>query len=151
MSPAVFRVMARLLTGIHGGLYRLSGGRIGAKFFGADALLLTTVGRKSGQKRVTPLTFMPDGENVLLVASNGGMSWQAAWALNLRARPEAEVQIGGRQRRMRAEELTGEERERTLVRWLARYPQYQGYFDRTAREASREIPVFRLRPVVSSG
>ena len=79
---------------IHLFWYRMTGGVIGGNVLGMPALLLTTTGRKSGQQRTTPLTYLRDGEHMVLVASNGGNPSHPAWFLNLQANPEAEVQVG---------------------------------------------------------
>ena len=78
----------------------------------STVLLLTTTGRKSGEKRTMPLIFDSDGDNYVLVASKGGYDQHPAWYLNLRASPEAEVQIKGDVFKVRARDAEGEERER---------------------------------------
>jgi len=71
-----------------------------------------TTGRKSGRPRTIPLLYLPDGENLVVVASNGGTAGDPAWWLNLADDPEANVEVGGRKLRVRAEEAEGEERRR---------------------------------------
>jgi deazaflavin-dependent oxidoreductase (nitroreductase family) len=112
---------------------------------GSPVLLLETIGRKSGKKRTTPLLYLPDGRNTVIVASKGGAAKHPAWWLNLRANPETAVQVGPRTLEMRAEETTGEDRERLWRRLVAMYPGYADYQRRT----DREIPVVRLRPTGS--
>src|SRR5215472_3386024 len=68
---------------VHAALYRMTGGRIGHSAGGVRNLLLTTVGRRSGESRTVPLTYMADGESYVLVASNGGSDRHPAWWLNL--------------------------------------------------------------------
>ncbi|HLQ60853.1 MAG TPA: nitroreductase/quinone reductase family protein [Candidatus Acidoferrales bacterium] len=125
-------------------LYRRSGGRIHGRLFGLEVLLLTHRGRRSGREMTTPLAFGRDGDAYVLIASNGGSDENPAWYLNLKANPDAEVEIGPRRLRVRAEELPpGPEKER-LYRQLGEvYNGYYGYRRRTRRE----IPVLRLRPV----
>src|SRR4051794_39191977 len=79
----------------HAAVYRATGGRVGGKLPGVPSLLLLDhVGAKSGKRRTTPLVYMPDGENLLIVASKGGHPRDPGWMHNLRANPETEVQIG---------------------------------------------------------
>jgi len=83
-----------------------------------------TTGRKSGQSRTTPVTYLQDGENAVIVASNGGAAKHPSWFLNLRAHPEAEVQIGRDRKRVRAEVASDEERARL---WPLVVQMYSGY------------------------
>ena len=71
-----------------------------------------TTGRKSGRSRTIPLLYLRDGENLVVVTSNGGTAGNPEWWLNLVADPEASVEVGGRKLRVRAEEAEGEERRR---------------------------------------
>ena len=137
-NPTVMKVM----SGINLFWYRLTGGAIGGSFGGRPILLLTTTGRKSGRSRTTPLQYLKDGENMVLVASNGGNSWHPAWWLNLERNPEAEVQVRDEKRRVKAEKAEGEERERLWRLVVEMYSGYEGY----RKTANREIPVVILRP-----
>jgi deazaflavin-dependent oxidoreductase (nitroreductase family) len=133
-----FNVAAKL--NVH--LYRLSGGRIGGRIKQAKVLLLHHQGRKSGARRVTPLLFLPDGQNFVIVASKGGTDKNPAWFYNLMASPETTVEVGRDKRRVRAHQAGDEERERLwpeLVRVYPPYQDYQGYTD-------RRIPVVVLEP-----
>ena len=69
-------------------LYRLSGGRIGGKVGKAPVLLLTTTGRKSGQKRTAPVVYLRDGERMVVINTNAGNAKVPAWSLNLDADPQ---------------------------------------------------------------
>jgi deazaflavin-dependent oxidoreductase (nitroreductase family) len=124
-------------------LYRLSGGRLGAKVGRAPVLLLITTGRRSGQKRTAPLVYLPDGERMIVIGSNAGNDRAPAWALNLRANPEAEVEIGRRRVPVRARVAEGEERAEL---WRRCNDQYAGFDDYEAR-TDRDISVFVLEPV----
>jgi deazaflavin-dependent oxidoreductase (nitroreductase family) len=105
-------------------------------------LLLDHVGAKSGKLRTTPLVYMPDGENLLVVASKGGYPRDPGWMHNLRANPDTEVQIERVRRKVRAREASAEERDR-LWPEAARYnPHWARYRKRT----SREIPLVLLEP-----
>src|SRR5947209_5316154 len=125
------------LTAVHVQSYRLSGGRIGGKLKGAPVLLLDHVGRRSGTQRTSPLLYLADGPDVVVVGSAGGREATPAWWLNLRAAPETTVQVGSERRRVRARVATGEERERLWISLVEMFPDYDVYRQRT----SREIPV----------
>src|SRR5579883_1736148 len=137
MAETTYRSLpigAKLMTGVHGGLYRLSGGRIGGRFGKMPILLLTTKGRKSGLARTTPLTYLPDGDDYVLIASNGGKDYPPAWFGNLRAHPEGVVQLGGEKFRASATVADAEQRGRLWPMVLERYPNYAGYEKKTTRE-----------------
>ena len=124
-------------------VYRLSGGRIGGRFLrGAPVLLLTTVGRKSGQPRTAPLLYLEDGENLVIVASKGGMSHHPVWYLNVEANPDVEVEIGAQRRKMRARRASDDEKAKLWPRLIAMYRDYDDYQART----DRNIPVVLLSP-----
>jgi deazaflavin-dependent oxidoreductase (nitroreductase family) len=133
----------RAATKLHTYIYRATGGRLGDRVVGAPVLLLTATGRKTGRRHTTPLLYLEDGENFVVVASNGGAPRHPAWWLNLRADPEANVEIGGRELRVRAQKASPEEKERLWPRLVAMYGSYENYQCRT----DREIPVVILRPV----
>jgi len=124
-------------------VYRLSGGRIGGRFRqGAPVLLLTTTGRKSGRPRTAPLLYLEDGENLVVVASKGGMSQHPVWYLNLEANPDVEVEIATSRRRLRARRASDEEKAKLWPRLVAMYRDYDDYQART----DRNIPVVVLGP-----
>lgn len=141
-SPLADR-MFRLVTAAHTAVYRRTGGKLGGRMQGSPVLLLDTVGRKTGQERTTPLLYLPDGPNMVIVASKGGASKHPAWWHNLKANPETVAQVGNRRLKVVAEETEGEDREWLWTRLVAMYPGYADYQRRT----DREIPVVRLRPV----
>ncbi len=124
-------------------VYRLSGGRIAGRFpSGAPVLLLTTIGRKSGKPRVAPLLYLREGENVILVASKGGMPHHPLWYRNLEANPEVEIEIGREKRKMTARRATDEEKARLWPRLVSMYKSFNDYQART----KRDIPVIILSP-----
>ena len=127
----------------HAALYKATDGRIGGNLPGLPALLLLDhVGAKSGTLRTTPLVYMKDGEDLLIVASKGGYPSDPGWMYNLRAGPDTEVQIGRTRRKVHAREATPEERER-LWPIAAKYnPPWGRYRERT----TREIPLVLLEP-----
>ena len=126
-------------------LSRLTGGRLSMPSFSGGilrTLFLRTVGRKSGQPRRNGLYYVDDGPNLAVVASNVGEDNDPAWWLNLRARPDAEVEIGGTRRAVRARRATPDEADRVYARFVAGQSQYAEYRRRT----SREITVVILEP-----
>jgi len=147
--PSTVRII-KAMSIAHTWLYRHTGGRLGKKWHVGSALrngvpvcLLTTTGRKSGQPRTVPLLHMADGENVILVASQGGLPTNPAWYHNLRANPEVTVQLGRTTRRMRARTADAAERARLWPRLLEVYADYASYQTWT----DREIPVVICEPV----
>jgi len=122
-------------------LYRRSGGKIGGRMFGAPVLLLSTTGRKSGRSWTVPLMYQTDGDRWVIIASNGGSDKHPAWWLNLRARPDASVQIGRQTYPVTAAETAGEDRERLWRRMADMYNGYNAY----AKKTTRKIPVVVLQ------
>jgi len=101
---------------------------------------LTTKGRHSGKPRSVTLYAWPDGDNLVVVGSAGGRASHPAWALNLRATPDAQVTEGKQVRSVRAREPTGKERERLWKMVTEAFPLYATYQRRT----SRTLPLFVL-------
>jgi deazaflavin-dependent oxidoreductase (nitroreductase family) len=133
----------RQLTRLHTLLYRASGGRVGHRFRGGPPmLLLDHVGARSAVKRTTPLVYLRDGENIVLIASKGGHPRHPAWFHNLRARPETTVQIGSQHVAVRARVADADERARLWPKAVAIYAGYETYQQRT----EREIPLVILEP-----
>ncbi len=148
-SPGQERLMNLLMKPVshfNNWIYRVSGGGIGGRFpGGAPVLLLTTIGRKSGQPRTAPLLYLRDEDNedrVVVVASMGGMSRHPIWYLNLEANPEVEVEIGRECSKMLARRATPEEKARLWPRLVDLYGSYETYQART----ERDIPVVILTP-----
>jgi len=136
------RWLLSLITVVHRAVYRLTGGRIGQRLGRADMLLLATLGRRSGQRRVTPLLYVEDGGRYVVVASNAGDDRDPAWLLNLRKHPSAEIQIGSRQIRVQAREATDSESELLWPKLLSSYSHFHDYRTTTRRH----IPVVVLEP-----
>jgi deazaflavin-dependent oxidoreductase (nitroreductase family) len=135
-------VLTQLMKG-HTIVYRVTGGRIGHRFPGAPpSLLLDHVGAKSATKRTTPLTYVRDGDNFVLVASKGGHPKHPAWFHNLRANPDVTIQVGSERKAVRARVAIPEERARLWPKVVATYSGYAGYQERT----EREIPLVILEP-----
>jgi F420H(2)-dependent quinone reductase len=106
-------------------------------------LLLDHVGAKSGTKRTSPLLYVPDGEDVVIVASKGGYPKHPAWYHNLMANPDTTVQVGRERRPVHARVAKAEERERL---WPRAVKSYHGYADYQVRSKGREIPLVILEP-----
>lgn len=136
------RTLMRAVTGAHVGVYRRTGGALGGQMAHSPVLLLTTVGRKSGKPRTTPLLYLADGDTFVTVASAGGAPASPLWWRNLEATPEATIEIGRRTIPVQVEAATGEEKQRLWARLVAMYPDYAAY----QRKTTREIPVVILRP-----
>jgi deazaflavin-dependent oxidoreductase (nitroreductase family) len=129
--------------GGHARIYRVTNGLIGPRFPGAPSvLLLDHVGARSGVRRTTPLVYVEDDPDVVIVASKGGHPRHPAWYHNLLANPDATVQIGRERRRVQARVATLEERERLWPKAIETYAGYDGYQQRT----EREIPLVILEP-----
>ena len=133
----------RAVTKLHSFVYRVTNGRVGGRIAGGPVLLLTTTGRKSGRERTIPLLYLKDGEDLVVVGSNGGTAAPPAWWLNLTDNPEATIEVGGHKMRVRAEEAGFEENERLWPKLVKMYGGYEDYRRRT----DREIPVVFLHPV----
>ncbi|MET7878119.1 nitroreductase family deazaflavin-dependent oxidoreductase [Micromonospora sp. DT68] len=112
-------------------------GADGGTFHGVPSLLLTTRGRRSGKLRRTALMYGRDGDDHVLVASNGGAARHPAWYLNLSADPAVEVQVGAERFAARARTATAEERARLWPVMTEVFPTYARY----EKETDREIPV----------
>jgi deazaflavin-dependent oxidoreductase (nitroreductase family) len=123
-------------------VYRLTRGRVMGKIGRAPVLLLTSIGRRSGQPRTAPVLFLADGERVVVIGSNAGNSKAPAWSHNLKGNPDAEVQIKGERRLVRARVAEGEERAELWRKMNEQYAGFEDYDERT----SRDIAVFVLDP-----
>lgn len=139
------RWLLALITVVHRALYRLSGGRLGTRAGSASMLLLETLGRKTGQRRVTPLLYVEDGERFVIVASNAGDDRNPAWLLNLRKQPAAEIQVGKRHLAVHSREANAAESERLWPKLQSSYKYYRDYRTRT----QRDIPIVILEPIAA--
>jgi len=136
-------IAVRIMSAINTALFRLSGGSVGNRFMrGAPVCLVTTTGARSAKLRTTPLIYLADRDDVVIVASKGGMSHHPAWYHNLARHPEARVQIGSRVRDMVARRASAAEKAALWPRLVAIYPDYDDYQART----DRDIPVMILSP-----
>jgi deazaflavin-dependent oxidoreductase (nitroreductase family) len=120
--------------------YRETDGEEGHEWRGTTALLLTTTGRHSGEKRTLPLIYQGDGDRYVVVASKGGSKDHPGWYYNLVEDPAVEVQVLGDRFKARASTAEGEERERLWKLMTAAWPAYDEYQTKT----DRQIPVVVL-------
>jgi len=130
-------------------VFRLTRGHttLSAWVSGLPIVMLTTTGARSGQPRTLPILGLPDGDRLVVIASNFGRQQHPGWYYNLRAHPLVLIGWKGSTTEMRARELTGDERQRYLTRSHATYPWWEQYHDRAA---PRQIPVVMLEPLAPS-
>ncbi len=147
-SPLVPRLI-KLGSRAQAWVYRRTNGRIGSTWrIGAafrnpvELLLLDHRGRKSGTVYTAPLLYLPDGENVVVVASQGGLPRHPQWYRNLCANPDTHVRIKSEVRAVRARTASTRERDTLWPRLVALYPDFASYQSWT----EREIPVVILEP-----
>lgn len=133
---------ARFLSPLDRNLARLTGGRLIVGRLAAPVLLLTTTGRKSGKPFTTPVTYLEDGGNFVVIASNWGQRRHPGWSANLLANPHATVQIDRHRQNVIARPVTPREREELWPRLLAVWPAFQTYAD----TSGRDLRVFVLEP-----
>ena len=117
--------------------FRANGGQVKGW---APLILLTTKGAKSGQPRIAPLMYVPDGDSILAIASKGGHPKHPDWYLNILAHPEVTVEVGNEKFDTVARILAGEERAKAFARAAEIFPPYAEYQTKT----EREIPVIAL-------
>ncbi|MCV7399185.1 nitroreductase family deazaflavin-dependent oxidoreductase [Mycobacterium fragae] len=123
--------------------FRAHDGKVGGQFEGANLLLLTTTGAKSGQPRTAPLAhFRVDGK-LIIVGSFAGSDINPAWVHNLRANPSAHVEIGNESFDVIARELPAAERDELFPKITAAAPGFAEYQSKT----TRVLPLFELQPV----
>jgi deazaflavin-dependent oxidoreductase (nitroreductase family) len=122
--------------------FRANEGRVGGMFEGRPLLLLHHAGAKSGKVRINPLAYQADGDRFIVFASKGGAPTNPDWYHNLRANPEATVEVGTRTIPVRARVADAEERERIWSRQKELMPGFAEYEKKT----SRKIPVLILEP-----
>lgn len=130
-----------LLNEEHVKRYRETGGREGHEWNGVTCLLLTTLGRKSGLMRETPLIYARDGDDLIVIASKGGAPTHPNWYLNLNSEPSVSVQVLDDRFTAQAHEAEGDEYARLWNLAAASWPNYHAYAQRT----DRKIPVVVLR------
>jgi deazaflavin-dependent oxidoreductase (nitroreductase family) len=123
--------------------FRANNGKVGGQFEGANLLLMTTTGAKSGQPRLSPLAYFRVDGKLLILGSFAGADVNPAWVHNLRANPSARVEIGNESSDVTARELPAAERDDLFPKITAMAPGFAEYQAKT----TRVIPVFELQPV----
>lgn len=147
-SPLVAKVI-KLGSRLNTRLYRASGGRLGGTWRVGAALrnptpvcLLTTIGRKTGEKRTAPLLFLRRGEDFIVVASQGGLAKNPAWYLNLQADPNVTIELGRETFELVARTASDAERAELWPDLVAMYADFDTY----AAWTERTIPVVICSP-----
>ena len=120
--------------------FRASRSKNGVPLDGRPMLLLTTTGAKSGQRRTTPVMYIPDGDRVLVIASNAGAPSHPDWYRNLVAHPEVTFEVGSETFDGTAVVAEGSERQRLWTRIVELYP----FFADHQAKITRQIPVVVL-------
>ena len=146
-GTSVVHLMARSSTAVHVALLRATKGKMGAGGGEGKMAVLTTTGAKSGHHRSTVVMAIPDGDGYLVIASNAGRPHHPAWYHNLRAHPEARLELNGKAIDLRGRVATPEERAKLWPDIVARFSGYGRYQEKT----SREIPVVILEPATAAG
>ena len=138
--PSTYKII-KVMSVLHTRMYKATGGRLGKKwhvgsalFRGVPICLLTTTGAKSGLPRTVPLLKMEDGDNVVLVASQGGLPTNPQWLRNVQADPNVTIQVRKNVRQMRARIATPDERETLWPRLVELYTDFASYQTWTERE-----------------
>ncbi|MEV4839543.1 nitroreductase family deazaflavin-dependent oxidoreductase [Nonomuraea sp. NPDC049486] len=120
--------------------FRANGGKVGGYFEGADLLLLTTTGARSGRQVTSPVMYLEDGGRLVVIASKAGADDNPAWFHNLRANPEVKVEIGTEEFQAEASVVDRQERDRLYARMVEKAPGFADYETKT----TRVIPVITL-------
>lgn len=137
LGPVVLPPLERAIT-------VLTGGRVQLSALLVPSLVLHTVGARSGEPRDAPLMYTPDGQGRALVAgTNFAGERHPAWTTNLLTRPDAEITVRGRRRRVRATLVPDDERDAAWARIETQWPGYRSY----ERTSGRVVRIFRLQPV----
>lgn len=132
----------KAFTHINVWVYRLSGGRLMNTIAGDPICLVTMTGAKSGRRRTIPLMYVPYGDGVILVASQGGAATHPAWYHNLVAHPDIEVAQGGQRNKLCARLADADEKAKLWPICVEHYAPYDDY----QRKTTRDIPLFVCEP-----
>jgi deazaflavin-dependent oxidoreductase (nitroreductase family) len=139
---ALVRPTVKFLARVHLGLLRASGGNLGHRLFGGRVVLLTTVGRRSGRQRTTPLAYMRHGDSLVVAASCGGSERIPDWWLNLQHQPLAVIEMYGVKSVVHARRAEDHMLGKLTPEFEGSFPQMLFY----RRMTRREIPLIVLRP-----
>lgn len=145
-GEAVGNRVIRVVSRVQVRAYRATGGRLGGRFRrGARIGILSHTGRRTGERRRTPLIYVEDGDRIVVAASKGGFSEHPAWYYNVTADPDVTFQVGRHVRPMRARHATAAERPDLWARLDREHRDFATYRDRAAL-SGREIALFVLEP-----
>ncbi|MBO0887676.1 nitroreductase family deazaflavin-dependent oxidoreductase [Candidatus Bathyarchaeota archaeon] len=122
--------------------FRKNHGKVGGMFEGAPLLLINHKGARTGKERVNPVMYLKDGHRYLVFASKGGAPTNPDWFYNLKAHPDAKIEVGDETIEVRATEITGAERDRFYAKQASLYPQFAQYQQKT----KRIIPIIAFVP-----
>ncbi|TMI31811.1 nitroreductase family deazaflavin-dependent oxidoreductase [Candidatus Bathyarchaeota archaeon] len=122
--------------------FRRNHGKVGGQFEGAPLLLINHTGARTGKSRTNPVMYLKDGHRYLVFASKGGADTNPDWYHNLKAHPNVKVEVGNETIDVRAEVITGPQRDRLFARQASLYPQFAQY----QRKTKRTIPVIAFTP-----
>jgi F420H(2)-dependent quinone reductase len=134
----IFRQFIRLQIFV----YRRSGGKRMGRVRGMPILLLTSVGRKTGKQRVTPVMYMRDGNNYVIIAANAGARRNPGWFANLQANPQTTIEVDDMTRTVMTHKASKEEKDRIWPRFVEQAPFLEGYRKKT----TRDMPIIILQP-----
>jgi deazaflavin-dependent oxidoreductase (nitroreductase family) len=123
--------------------FRANGGKVGGDLEAFDVVLLTTTGAKSGQPRLTPLSYFTIDGKMIIVGSKAGADTNPDWVHNLRANPHARIEVGTDAYDVTGRELPPAERDDTYPKIVALAPVFGEYEEKT----SRVIPLYELQRV----
>ena len=119
-----------ILTDFHEHAGQITLGRLA----GANLLLMTSIGSKSGEPRIAPLGYTRDGDRYVVVGSNSGLPHQPAWLANISAQPVVGVEVGTETFKALATITAGAERQRLWAAHVAKLPYFANYEKMTERE-----------------
>ncbi len=138
------------VTRAHRAIYKATGGRIGGNLMGIPMVMMHTIGAKSGEVRSIPVACYEHPEGLLVLASNNAGPKMPAWWHNMRANPEFDIQYKREKRRVRAEEISEEERLKYWDMMADINPRIVHYWHTAQTEYNRRIPVVLLRTISST-
>ena len=122
--------------------FRSNHGKVGGPFEGAPLLLVHHIGARSGKPRVNPVMYLKDGDRYIIFASKGGVDTNPDYYYNIKAHSYIDFEVGDEKIHVRAEEVTGPERDQLYARQASLYPSFEEY----QRGTNRVIPVIALTP-----
>lgn len=130
---------------LHEQLYKRTDGRVGHRMIGVPTLLLRSTGRRSGATRTNALVYARDGDDYVLVASNGGADRHPAWLHNLRANPAAEIQVGRERQKGTARVVESSDPDYKRL-WKVVNENNRDRYDAYQQQTTRPIPIVVVTP-----